>query len=130
MLSYVEICRVKENLGYRIRKLRENKDYSQENMAVELGMSISAYSKIERGITDPSIGRIGQIAKILEVSISEFFQEETMRLNKAEDINSPYGFATKSDIHELLNMINSIKQEIARLKASADITKIKKKKKI
>ena len=105
---------MKDTIAYRIRKLRENKDYSQENMAGELGISTSAYSKIERGITDPSIGRIAEIAKILEVDITYFFE---MPATKAEDPNKNYGFATKSDIEELTNIINKLKQEMASLKA-------------
>ncbi len=108
---------MKNNIAYRIRKLRESKDYSQENMAGELGISTSAYSKIERGVTDPSIGRITEIAKILEVDITYFFQEQE-QLNRSEDAKESYGFATKSDIEELTRMINKIKQEIVSLKKS------------
>ena len=122
----MEICNVKDTIAYRIRKLRESKDYSQENMAVELGISTSAYSKIERGVTDPSIGRITEIAKILEVDITYFFEGQA---NKMEDTNKTYGFATKSDIEELTRMINTIKQEIASLKKNLQAPAIKKKKK-
>ena len=117
---------MKDTIAYRIRKLRESKDYSQENMAGELGISTSAYSKIERGVTDPSISRITEIAKILEVDITYFFEGQA---NKMEDTNKTYGFATKSDIEELTRMINTIKQEIASFKKSLQAPAIKKKKK-
>jgi transcriptional regulator with XRE-family HTH domain len=70
----MEICQVKNSIAYRIRKLRESKDYSQQNMADDLVISLSAYSKIERGITDPSVSRITAIAKILEVDVTYFFR--------------------------------------------------------
>ncbi len=98
-------------------------------MAGELGISTSAYSKIERGVTDPSVGRMGEIAKILDVDISYFFQEHTNAVNKAEDHTKPYGFATKSDIEELSKLINKMNQEIAHLKASLPKPAVKKKKK-
>lgn len=123
-----ELCFVKDTLAYRIRKLRESKDYSQENMAGELGISTSAYSKIERGVTDPSIGRIGEIAAILEVEIAYFFQEPGANSNM-ENSNKPYGFATKSDIEELVSIINKMKQEIATLKEGQRASVPKKKKK-
>ncbi|HMK04628.1 MAG TPA: helix-turn-helix transcriptional regulator [Ferruginibacter sp.] len=123
------MCAVKNNIAYRIRKLRESKDYSQENMAGELGITTSAYSKIERGITDPSIGRMAQIAKILEVEVTYFFQEQNATAARIEDPNKTYGFATKSDIEELTNIINKIKQEIADLKASFKAQPDRKKKK-
>jgi transcriptional regulator with XRE-family HTH domain len=39
---------VKKVIGTRIRKLRESKDYTQENMAAELEITAGAYA-IERG---------------------------------------------------------------------------------
>ncbi|MGG9964726.1 helix-turn-helix domain-containing protein [Ferruginibacter sp. SUN106] len=120
---------MKNNIAYRIRKLRESKDYSQENMAGELGISTSAYSKIERGITDPSVGRIGEIAKILEVDIIFFFQESTTLITKTEDDPKPYGFATKNEVEELTQIVNKLKQEIASLKTILQKPEVKKKKK-
>jgi len=99
-------------------------------MAGELGISTSAYSKIERGVTDPSVGRMGEIANILEVDISYFFQEQITTVNKAEDHTKPYGFATKSDIEELTRLINKMNQEIVHLKASLPKAAVKKKKKV
>lgn len=86
-------------------------------MAGELGISKSAYSKIERGITDPSVGRIAAIAQILEVDVTYFFQQQ-FPLSKVEEPTKEIGFATKADIEELANVIDKMKQEIATLKAS------------
>ena len=127
MVIRLEICSVRNNIAYRIRKLRESKDYSQENMAGELNISTSAYSKIERGITDPSISRVDAIAKILDVDITYFFQEHPT--SKTEDPNKAYGFATKGDIEELTGLISGLKQEITRLKTSLPKPPVKKKKK-
>lgn len=121
----LEICPVKDNLAYRIRKLRESKDYSQQNIADELGISISAYSKIERGVTDPSVGRIKGIAAILDVDITYFFADKPF-ISKVEDPKH-YGFASKSDIEELINMINKMKIEIAALKTAQPAAPKKKK---
>ncbi|MFX6803654.1 helix-turn-helix transcriptional regulator, partial [Acinetobacter baumannii] len=51
---------MKESIGYRIRKLREQKDYTQDNMGAELGITPGAYAKIERDETDPSASRLIQ----------------------------------------------------------------------
>ena len=123
----MEICPVKDNIAYRIRKLRENKDYTQQNMADELGLSHSAYSKIERGQTDPSVGRLTEIAKILEVEVTFFFQDTSL-INKIDDPNKTYGFASKKELEDLINTINKMKQEILNLKASLPTPPTKKKK--
>lgn len=56
-------------------------------MAGELGISTSAYSKIERGVTDPSIGRITEIAKILEVNITYFFKNKSIQTGQMMQSN-------------------------------------------
>lgn len=98
-------------------------------MAGELGISTSAYSKIERGVTDPSVGRVAEIAKILDTDIIYFFQGEKTT-NKIDDGNKSYGFASKSDIEELTNIIKQLKQEIDNLKKSIETPTSKKKKKV
>jgi transcriptional regulator with XRE-family HTH domain len=106
---------VKKTIGNRIRKLRESKDYSQENMGMELGITAGAYAKIERGESDPSATRLIQIAEILEVDVSVFFHEVTP--NKAEDDIKKYGIATQHDIHAIHELINLLKKELESLRA-------------
>jgi transcriptional regulator with XRE-family HTH domain len=109
-----DICAVKNKVSYKIRKLRESKDLKQKHVADELNITESAYSKIERGITDPSIGRLDQIAKILGVTVSYFFQEPAPL--KMEEEHAVYGFATRNDVDAINNAIRQLKQEIAALK--------------
>ena len=84
-------------------------------MATDLNISESAYSKIERGVTDPSIGRIEQIAKILGVDVTYFFREDH-ELSQVEEGYKNYGYATKSEIEELGATVRQLKKEITTLK--------------
>ena len=54
--------------GQKIRILRRLKGYSQEYFASQLGISQGAYGKIERGESDITLGRLREIADILEVT--------------------------------------------------------------
>ncbi len=54
--------------------LRKYLEYSQENIAHEIGISSEAYGKIERGKTRISEQRIRQIAKILGFEPWELLQ--------------------------------------------------------
>jgi len=122
---------VKEQIGKRIRKIRESKDLSQENMASELDITTSAYSKIERGTTDPSASRLLQIAKILEVDVTVFFQE-IKPVATIADPSKQYGFASKSDIEELMYMIKQLQTEMEKMKSEMHAGKkvpVKKKRK-
>ena len=108
---------MKNTIGYRIRKHREAKDLSQENIAFELGLSRSAYNKIETGTTSPNTNRLQEIAKVLEVDITEFFKD-SKAFGKAEDPKLQYGFAIKSDIEEMMKVIQSMLTDINELKAT------------
>lgn len=116
---------MKAKVSFRIRKLRESKDFSQENMANDLNITASAYSKIERGITDPSVGRLAEIAKILEVNITYFFQEGEVG-KWEENTNPSYGYATKTDLIELSNAIKQLRQELLLIRKEIKTGKLKK----
>lgn len=106
---------MKGSIGQKIRKIRASRELTQDNLAYELGITKSAYSKIERGETNVSINRLTEIAKILEVDIVDFFKDAE---NTAGDPKDEYGFATKKDIEEMAKMIQSLAKEISTLKAS------------
>jgi transcriptional regulator with XRE-family HTH domain len=55
----------------KIRFLRESKNWSQDEMAEKLNMSLSGYSKIERGETKVSIPKLKKIASVLETDLIE-----------------------------------------------------------
>jgi transcriptional regulator with XRE-family HTH domain len=51
----------------KIKQLRELKNYTQEYMAQQLGLSTRAYSKIETGETQLTINRLNEISSILGI---------------------------------------------------------------
>ena len=57
-----------------IRKTRLDKGFSQDYVSSRVGITLSAFSKIERGITNPSLSRMKQIAEVLEVDLSILFK--------------------------------------------------------
>ncbi len=59
----------------KIRAIRESKNWSQEEMATKLNMSVNGYSKIERGETNPHIQKLQQIAQELDVDLLELISE-------------------------------------------------------
>ena len=58
-----------KTLGKKIRLLRHQKGWSQEEVAKRLDISIPAFSKIETGITDINLSRLEQIAVLFEMSV-------------------------------------------------------------
>ena len=64
-------------IGQKIKKLRELKNFTQSHLASELGITQSAYSKIELGETEVSYTKLTKIAEVLGMS-----PEEIMTFNE------------------------------------------------
>jgi transcriptional regulator with XRE-family HTH domain len=58
-------------IGERIRKIRDLRGLSQENMAELIGVSLPTYADIERGKRDVPFGRLEQIVEKLGVTLND-----------------------------------------------------------
>ena len=95
-----------KEVGYRIRKIREAKDFNQQNMADKLEITAGAYAKIERGETDPSISRLFAIAGILKVEIINLVQDSVPKVSGE----------VEKQVVTLSKDMDRLKKEIATLK--------------
>ena len=59
--------------GNKLRNLRVEKGFTQEQLANELGVEISQISRIERGLINTSLTTILAIIKILKIDSTELF---------------------------------------------------------
>lgn len=59
-----------------IRSIRIAKQYSQDYVAVKLGISQNAYSKMELGYTEIPVERLLNLVSVLEVEITELLHPE------------------------------------------------------
>jgi len=62
-------------IGRKIRLLRHQRGWSQEDVAARLGLSIPAFSKIETAMTDINLTRLEQIAGLFDLSIIQMLDE-------------------------------------------------------
>jgi transcriptional regulator with XRE-family HTH domain len=81
-----------KTLGKKIRLLRHQKGWSQEDVAKRLDISIPAFSKIETGITDINLSRLEQIATLFEMSVVQMLtftdsEQDQKVINELETIN-------------------------------------------
>jgi transcriptional regulator with XRE-family HTH domain len=67
--------RVKQRFGARLRKLREARDMTQEDVAFAADLDRSYLSAIERGKRNLSLVNIHRIADALGVGAAELFQD-------------------------------------------------------
>jgi transcriptional regulator with XRE-family HTH domain len=52
-----------------LRQIRLENNLSQENLAADLGLSITGYAKIERGETDVNYSRLEKIAQYYKINV-------------------------------------------------------------
>jgi transcriptional regulator with XRE-family HTH domain len=58
-------------LAPTLRRLRARKGITQEHLAFEAGVAVSALSRLERGLHDPGWALVRSIARALGVSMAE-----------------------------------------------------------
>ena len=70
-----------------IRKIRAEKNYTQDYLAAKLGISQNAYSKIELGYSSITLNRMISIAEILGVDLVDFLNIENYERSKLKLVN-------------------------------------------
>ncbi len=63
-------------LGQNIRKYRQAKKYTQEQMAERIGISTTFYANLERGTKGVSIFVLRRIADVLKISVDSLLYED------------------------------------------------------
>ena len=73
-------------LGQNIAIVRRRHALTQEDVAFELGISSTAYAKIERGETNLSFLRLLQIADVFKIDICDLLQVQSTHTPLQQDI--------------------------------------------
>ena len=123
---------MKEQVAEKIRLERLRLNLSQQNMADELGITVAAYSNLERGVTEISINRLLKIAELLKVPISVFLSVETENINPKNDTTSP-SISDKYISQQLYLVIQEVKHlndEMKKMKEQLESLSKKKNKKL
>lgn len=104
---------VSNKIGKKIRQLRSLSGLSQDNVADEIGMSNGNYGKIERGEIDIDSTRLIALAKVLKVSVGDFFEEPSKA--NLKEAKSEYGYATKEEVANLAHAILKLTKAVERI---------------
>ncbi len=124
----------------KIRFIRQLKGWSQEEMAYQLGMSNSGYGSIERGESDIKLSKLGEIARIFGMSLTELFNlnernifhvGDHSTLHNLSNINSSCSNSTIEYELQKLQLINEqlskeldyLKQQNADLREMVNLLK-------
>jgi len=86
-------------LGKKIRLLRHQKGWSQEDVAKRLDISIPAFSKIETGITDVNLSRLNQISKLFNLTVVQLLSTSDSEEDK-EYVNEVNALTQKLQLRD------------------------------
>jgi len=101
-------------LHEKIKFMRLGKNWSQEQAAEKLKMSLNAYGCMERGETCPNLNRLQQISEIFGVKLGELVNEKSV-LNVRVDFNNSYN-NTSPEYVELQHELDKARLEVEYLK--------------
>jgi transcriptional regulator with XRE-family HTH domain len=73
-----EMASAETEVGQRLRELRKERDFSIRSLAGKSGLAINTLSMIENGKTSPSVSTLQILARVLDVPIAAFFEQETI----------------------------------------------------
>lgn len=79
------------SIGINIRRIREQKGFSQEYLANELNISQATYARLENEDTKITVDRLFQIAKILNTEITDFFNDSKLNIHTQTYNAEAYG---------------------------------------
>ncbi|MFA6945648.1 MAG: helix-turn-helix transcriptional regulator [Pedobacter sp.] len=110
-----------KELGKKIRLLRHQKSWSQEDVARRLKISIPAFSKIETGITDVNISRLEEIARIFDMSLVQLLtfndSEEQEKYHAELEGISLKLHDRETELIEMQKKIIELYEELRKVKA-------------
>jgi len=114
-----------KKIGDKIRVLRTEKGYSQEDLAGELNISASGLAKIERGESDISFKKLEKIATFFELNILEilnlasisYYNFKTKNGFNSKTINNACASPkiNKETIEKLIQAIENLNSRVAVL---------------
>lgn len=112
---------LQQKIGEKIRNLRKEKGWTQEIAAEKTKLSVTAYSKIERGQTDISLSRLESIAEAFETAADSLitacqtsnFIGNTLKGNASiNQGKTTHKYPKDKAIQEILWSLNQIIEEL------------------
>jgi transcriptional regulator with XRE-family HTH domain len=109
--------KINKIIGKNIRTIRHQLGWTQEDIAIRLGISIPAFSKIETSFTDINLSRLEQIANIYEIEVTQLF---SLDMEDAEFEPSKMSITQKkladqeAEINKLQRKVISLYEELEK----------------
>lgn len=115
-----------EMIYSNIKRLRELKSITRESIAADLGLSLSGYSKLERGEVDITLSKIYKIAEVLNVSVEQILNFDASQIFNVSNNNQVQGLGAHADTMNFYGddykekYIKMLESEVERLRNQAN----------
>jgi len=111
------------SVAQRVRKVRVEKNFSQDYLAKKLGLSQKAYSKIENSESKLNVDTLIKISEILDTPITNFLDESSRPIvndysNRTGGDNIIYKNIYNEKTEDLYNQLLKAKDDIINAKQS------------
>lgn len=102
-----------EMLGSRIKALRNAKNFTQEQVAAQIGVSRQKYARIESGVNHITLDILSKVAEVLDVTVGDItkvLDETPVVTYRAGEENG-----SSKKIFDMLDLFYANKRMCARL---------------
>jgi transcriptional regulator with XRE-family HTH domain len=74
---------IEKLIGHSIARIRKDRELTQAQLAEMIDTTVETISRLERGVSIPSLKTLDKISKALHIPIKEFLDVETTHVKKA-----------------------------------------------
>lgn len=106
-------------IGNKVKKLRELRNYTQQYMADRLAMTSAGYSKIERDEVSITFDKLEKISEILDIPLNKLIEFDDKAFFQNATFNGNYnGIVNHGDLtinEKFDERINTLEERIKQL---------------
>ena len=77
-----------KRIAWNLRRLRVDRELSQESLAVDAAVDVSYVSRLESALENPTVGLLERLAKALDADVSELLVEPAKGDKKPKPLKS------------------------------------------
>ena len=100
------------SLGNRIRAFRESRGMTQEELAGAAGISVKHVSVLERGIKEPRLSTIVNVAEALKVTPNDLLLAETPNDRLVEMVRTKISQLPAEKAEKAVTIMNTVLEQI------------------
>ena len=113
--------KINQEIGNRIKLARISRNLSQDSVAEDLGISVSAYSNMERGAVEITVSRVIKVSEILKtdwlnlLGVNQNISQSTASITQPASSENIFQKIPGLNFYEIVKEIETLKQEIKKL---------------